>query len=72
MALVVQVVRGLLLVLNFTTLEAFNSVAFVIVEVHYGWLFKLLHRNNARVLFLALYLHLFKNISMVRYRLVGV
>lgn len=68
-ALVLQVVSGLILLLNYNRLEAYDAIIFIIAEVNYGWLFKLFHSNNARVIFLALYIHLFKNMSIYRYRL---
>jgi ubiquinol-cytochrome c reductase cytochrome b subunit len=55
--------------MNYNALERFESIMFITMEVNYGWLFKLVHRNNARVIFVALYFHLFKNIMFCRYRL---
>jgi len=44
----------------------------IIIEVEYGWAFKLFHSNNASLIFLLLYLHIYKNIMIVRYRLSSV
>jgi len=69
MSLAVQIIRGLFLIINYNALERFESIIFITLEVNYGWLFKTVHRNNARVIFIALYFHLFKNIMFFRYRL---
>ena len=71
-AILGQVIRGLLLVLNYRTSNRFNSVMFIVNETNSGWLIKLFHSNNARVIFLALYLHLYKNMLFFRYRLTSV
>jgi len=70
-ALVSQVVSGLLLVLYYNTGDSYGTVVFIVIEVHGGWLVKLFHRNNARVIFLTLYLHLYKNLHYFSYRLTG-
>jgi len=68
-ALVFQIISGLLLLLNYNSLERYERIIFITIEVNYGWLIKLFHRNNARFIFLCLYLHLFKALSFNRWRL---
>lgn len=67
-----QVASGLFLVFNYTRSSAYDSIMYIIIEVNYGWAFKLFHSNNARVVFLALFLHLYKNVAMFSYRFVKV
>jgi len=64
-----QIISGLLLLLYYTRSDSYNSVIFIWLEVNYGWLIKTFHSNNARVVFVVLYLHLFKNLRMASYRL---
>jgi quinol-cytochrome oxidoreductase complex cytochrome b subunit len=68
MALVAQVFRGLFLLLNYNSLEGYDRVMFITYEVGGGWFFKVFHQNNARFIFIILYLHLFKNLSVYGYR----
>jgi ubiquinol-cytochrome c reductase cytochrome b subunit len=72
MALAVQILTGVLLLLNYNTLEPFDAIQFIMLEVNLGWLLKLVHSNNARIIFVLLYLHQYKNISVFGYRLHGV
>jgi ubiquinol-cytochrome c reductase cytochrome b/c1 subunit len=69
LALCLQVGRGVLLVLNYSPSDSYNTVIFIVNETKGGWLLKLFHRNNARVIFFTLYLHLYKNIFYCSYRL---
>lgn len=55
--------------LNYNTLERYEAIQFIIYEVNLGWLFKIVHSNNASVIFLLLYMHLYKNLSVFGYRL---
>lgn len=68
--LVLQTARGVFLILNYNSFGSYDSIMYIIIEVNYGWFFKIFHSNNARVVFLALYLHLYKNIRISSYRLV--
>jgi len=66
----IQVVTGLLLVLNYTSNEgAFDSVQYLIIERTYGYLVRILHFNGAAFIFIILYLHLFKALFYGSYRL---
>lgn len=68
-SLVIQVVSGLFLLLNYNRLERYSRIIYIVIEVNYGWFFKIFHSNNARIIFLNLYLHLYKNIIIFSYRL---
>ena len=71
LSLVVQVVTGLLLLLNYNSLERFEAIQFILYEVQLGWLMKIVHSNNASMIFILLYLHLYKNLAVSGYRLRG-
>lgn len=71
-ALLAQIVSGLLLLINYNSLIAFERIIFIMREVNYGWFFKLFHRNNASFIFVLLYLHLFKGLIYFSYRLTKV
>ena len=48
---------------------AFSSVQFIIYDVNLGWVFRIFHFNGASLFFVFLYLHIFKGLFMVSYRL---
>ena len=64
-----QILSGTLLALFYNTENPFERVQFIIIERNYGWLLRLIHFNGARFLFLVIYLHIFKALFTVRYRI---
>lgn len=48
---------------------SFNSVQYLMMEVNYGWIFRLLHFNMVSIFFVFLFLHIFKALFYFRYRL---
>nr|YP_007024797.1 cytochrome b [Aelurostrongylus abstrusus]AFT65557.1 cytochrome b [Aelurostrongylus abstrusus] len=48
---------------------AFKSVQYIMSDVNLGWLFRIFHFNGASLFFIFLYLHIFKGLFMVSYRL---
>ena len=66
-----QIVTGLFLVINYKSDSslAFQSVQFIIYEVEFGFLFRIVHFNGANIFFIFLYLHLLKGLFYCRYRL---
>lgn len=46
---------------------AFQSIDHIIRNVNYGWLFKYLHANGASFFFIAVYLHIWKNLYYRKY-----
>nr|YP_004935178.1 cytochrome b [Ascaris lumbricoides]YP_009450156.1 cytochrome b [Ascaris ovis]AGN72546.1 cytochrome b [Ascaris sp. chimpanzee-cA]AGN72558.1 cytochrome b [Ascaris sp. gibbon-gA]APX55621.1 cytochrome b [Ascaris suum]AER26694.1 cytochrome b [Ascaris lumbricoides]ANY60153.1 cytochrome b [Ascaris ovis] len=48
---------------------AFLSVQYIMYEVNFGWIFRVLHFNGASLFFIFLYLHLFKGMFFMSYRL---
>ncbi len=58
--LIVQIVRGLLLVIHYTPRveSAFDSVVHIMRDVHYGWLIRGFHANGASIFFICVYIHI--------------
>nr|QCS25232.1 cytochrome b [Angiostrongylus cantonensis] len=71
MILVFQLLTGLFLSFYYVAdgLVAFSSVQYVMFDVNLGWLFRIFHFNGASLFFIFLYLHIFKGLFMVSYRL---
>jgi ubiquinol-cytochrome c reductase cytochrome b subunit len=67
-----QLLSGLLLLLNYNALERYEAIQFIVYEVNYGWLLKIFHGNNAGFIFLVAYGHISKNLSVFGYRFRGV
>nr|UUA64284.1 cytochrome b [Aspiculuris sp. PC-2022] len=65
----VQLVSGVLLVFYYSTDFGFDSVQYIMYDVNWGWLMRLIHFNGASFFFFFMYLHLFKGLFMMSYRL---
>jgi len=62
--LIIQIVSGLLLTMHYVAdvSLAFDSIRLIMREVPFGWLLRYIHLNGASFFFLAVYLHMAKNI----------
>nr|ACX85126.1 cytochrome b [Cooperia oncophora] len=71
MILVFQIFTGTFLAFYYTadSTMAFSAVQYIMYEVNYGWIFRIFHFNGASLFFVFLYLHIFKGLFMVSYRL---
>lgn len=69
--LVFQILRGVFLSLYYVPSDvfAFISVQYIMIEVNFGWVFRILHFNGASLFFVFLYLHFFKGLFYNRYRI---
>ena len=69
--LVFQILTGTFLAFYYTadSLIAFSTVQYIIYEVNFGWIFRIFHFNGARLFFIFLYLHIFKGLFFISYRL---
>jgi len=69
--LIFQILTGTLLAFYYVADSslAFNSVQYIIYEINYGWIFRIFHFNGASLFFVFLYLHIFKGLFFIRYRL---
>lgn len=50
----------------------FDSVQYIMYDVNWGWLMRIIHFNGASFFFFVMYLHMFKGLFMMSYRLVRV
>nr|YP_010519785.1 cytochrome b [Cloacina communis]UXP34562.1 cytochrome b [Cloacina communis] len=71
MVLIFQILTGTFLAFYYTAdgAMAFSAVQYIMYEVNYGWIFRIFHSNGASLFFIFLYLHIFKALFMVSYRL---
>nr|BCD52138.1 cytochrome b [Strongyloides sp. EN-2020c]BCD52150.1 cytochrome b [Strongyloides sp. EN-2020c] len=74
MIMFLQIMTGLFLSFYYVAsgFDSFLSVQYIMLDVNYGWFFRLLHFNGASFFFFFLYLHFFKGLYMCSYRLKGV
>jgi cytochrome b6 len=66
----VQVASGILLLLYYrpTAEAAFESVQFIVTQVHFGWLVRSIHSWSANLMILFAFMHLFSVFWMKSYR----
>lgn len=71
MVLVFQILTGTFLAFYYCddSIVAFARVQYVMYEVNFGWIFRIFHFNGASLFFIFLYVHLFKGLFFVSYRL---
>ena len=69
LALLVQVLRGLLLAIIFSADigVSFESVSRITRDVNSGWAIRVTHANGARLFFFFLYLHVARGIYYISY-----
>jgi ubiquinol-cytochrome c reductase cytochrome b subunit len=65
-----QIVTGVILAMHYapTADLAFDSVEHIMRNVNYGWLLRYLHANGASMFFVAVYLHIFRNLYYGSYK----
>src|SRR3954466_10096361 len=68
--LVAQIVTGVWLAMHYVASGdlAFNSVEHIMRDVNYGWLLRYLHANGASMFFVAVYIHIFRNLYYGSYK----
>lgn len=69
-ALVIQIVTGILLAMHYTPHvdHAFDSVEHIMRNVNYGWLIRYMHEVGASMFFVAVYLHIFRGLYYGSYK----
>jgi ubiquinol-cytochrome c reductase cytochrome b subunit len=69
-ALMVQIVTGLILAMHFaaTGAGAFNSVEHIMRDVNSGWLIRYAHTNGAAMFFVVVYVHIFRGLYFGSYK----
>src|ERR1700748_2869502 len=68
--LAVQIVSGIVLAMHYVANAdiAFNSVERIMRDVNYGWLIRYMHANGASMFFIAVYIHIFRNLDYGSYK----
>lgn len=67
-----QIFTGFFLTFYYSTGDAFSAVQYIIFEVNFGWVVRVIHSNGASMFFFFIYLHIFKGLIFGSYRLLGV
>jgi ubiquinol-cytochrome c reductase cytochrome b/c1 subunit len=65
-----QIVTGVWLAMHYVphATMAFESVEAIMRDVNYGWLLRYLHANGASMFFIAVYMHIFRNLYYGSYK----
>lgn len=65
-----QIATGLWLTMFYTPTaqKAFDSIEYIMREINYGWLLRYMHSTGASMLFLVLYLHIFRGLLYGSYQ----
>jgi ubiquinol-cytochrome c reductase cytochrome b/c1 subunit len=68
--LMLQIVTGIFLAMHYTphASMAFDSVEHIMRDVNYGWLMRYMHANGASMFFIAVYIHIFRNLYYGSYK----
>jgi len=66
----IQIVTGIILAMHYVPHVdmAFNSVERIRRDVNYGWLIQFMHANGASMFFIAVYIHMFRNLYYGSYK----
>jgi quinol-cytochrome oxidoreductase complex cytochrome b subunit len=66
----IQILTGVVLAMHYVADagQAFNSVEHIMRDVNYGWLLRYTHANGASMFFLAVYLHMGRNLYYGSYK----
>ena len=66
----IQIITGIVLAMHYVPSadQAFNSVEHIMRDVNFGWLLRYTHSNGASMFFLAVYLHMFRNLYYGSYK----
>ncbi len=67
--LAIQILTGIFLAMHYTPEQsmAFISVEHIMRDVQYGWLLRYIHANGASMFFIAVYMHILRNIYYTSY-----
>lgn len=70
LVLVNQIVTGVWLTMSYTPSaeEAFASVEYIMRDVEYGWILRLMHSTGASAFFIVVYLHMFRGLLYGSYQ----
>nr|UZT67600.1 cytochrome b [Saphonecrus sp. ZJUH 20220015] len=67
--LMIQIISGLFLSMNYNPniKNAFNSINYIMHDVKYGWMMRMIHMNGASLFFICMYTHIGRNIYFNSY-----
>ncbi|MCY7313946.1 MAG: cytochrome bc complex cytochrome b subunit [Pseudoxanthomonas sp.] len=70
LVLVNQIVTGIFLTMHYkpSAAEAFDSVEYIMRDVEWGWLIRYMHSTGASLLFIVVYLHMFRGLMYGSYQ----
>jgi len=70
LVLVNQIVTGIFLTMHYkpSATEAFTSVEYIMRDVDWGWLIRLMHSTGASLFFVVVYLHMFRGLIYGSYQ----
>jgi ubiquinol-cytochrome c reductase cytochrome b subunit len=70
MVLVIQILSGIFLTMFYKVGDttAFDSVEYIMREVNYGWLIRLIHSTGASAFFVVVYLHMYRALLYGSYK----
>ena len=70
LVLVNQIITGIWLTMSYTPSaeEAFASVEYIMRDVDYGWIIRLLHSTGASAFFIVVYMHMFRGLLYGSYQ----
>src|SRR5438105_6461588 len=68
--LIIQILTGVVLAMHYTpdSQLAFDSVEHIMRDVNGGWLLRYLHSNGASMCFIAVYIHIFRDLCYGSYK----
>lgn len=68
--LLIQIITGIFLAMHYTphAAHAFNSVEHIMRDVNYGWLIRYIHAVGASMFFVAIYIHILRNLYYSSYK----
>lgn len=68
--LVIQILSGIWLTMNYnpSSSGAFDSVEYIMRDVHYGWFLRYIHSTGASFFFFIIYLHMFRALLYGSYK----
>jgi quinol-cytochrome oxidoreductase complex cytochrome b subunit len=66
----IQIVTGIILAMHYVPHvdHAFASIERIMRDVNYGWLIRYMHANGASMFFIAVYIHMFRNLYYGSYK----
>nr|AZL93320.1 cytochrome b [Ismarus sp. ZJUH_2016020] len=73
MCMIIQIITGIFLSMHYCAniFIAFKSIIFIMQEINYGWLIRLIHMNTASFFFIFIYIHISRGIYYNSFKLIN-